>query len=49
MRKDELQGFKELAGEMLLYDDAALKRAIQSGALIEVKSDDKDDEQGLSE
>lgn len=42
VRKDELQGFKELADEMLLYDDAARKRAIQSGALIEVKSDDED-------
>ncbi len=43
VRKDELQGFKELADEMLRYDDAALKKAIKAGALIEVKCDEKDD------
>jgi hypothetical protein len=49
VRKDELQGFKELANEILHYDDSALNRAVQVGALIEVGDDDKDDEQGLSE
>lgn len=44
VRKDELQGFKELADEMLLYDDAALKKAIKAGALIEVKCNDKDEQ-----
>lgn len=43
VRKDELQGFKELAGKMLPYDDTALKKAIKAGALIEVKCDEDDD------
>lgn len=43
VRKDELQGFKELADEMLPYDDTALKKAIKAGALMEVKCDEGDD------
>lgn len=40
---DELRTFRELAGEMLGYDEAALARALRSGAIIEVN-----DEQDLS-
>jgi hypothetical protein len=36
IRKDELLGFKRLAAEMLGYDDAALAKAVASGALEEV-------------
>ncbi len=43
VRKDELKGFKELADEMLPYDNAALKRAMKAGALIEVKCHEKDE------
>lgn len=42
VRKDELQGFKELADEMLNYDDEALGKALKAGALSEVKCDEKD-------
>lgn len=49
VRKDELQGFKELADEMLPYDDTALKKAIRAGALIEVTCDEKEDQQDLPE
>jgi hypothetical protein len=42
IRKDELQGFKELAVEMLDYDDAALAKAIMSGALSEINCDESD-------
>jgi hypothetical protein len=45
IRKDELSGFRRLAAEMLGYDDAALTKAVASGALEEVASD----EQSLSE
>ena len=43
VRRDELQGFKELASEMLPYDDEALTNAIKVGALIEVKCHDDND------
>jgi hypothetical protein len=42
IRPDELLGFRELAAEMLGYDDAALARALASGALKEVGSDEQD-------
>ena len=45
IRKDELSGFRRLAAEMLSYDDAALTKAVASGALEEVAWD----EQSLSE
>lgn len=37
IRRDELRAFKALAVEMLDYDDAALKKALTSGAIVEVK------------
>lgn len=37
IRRDELKAFKALAGEMLSYDDAALKKAVASGAVVEVR------------
>lgn len=42
IRPDELLGFKRLAAEMLGYDEAALARALASGALEEVSSDEQD-------
>lgn len=42
LRKDEVQGFRELADEMLAYDDEALRAAIEAGALIEVGCDEQD-------
>ena len=36
IRKDELQGFKELAAVMLGYDKTALAKAVKSGAIVEV-------------
>ena len=36
IRKDELQGFKELAVVMLGYDKTALAKAVKSGAIVEV-------------
>jgi hypothetical protein len=42
IRPDELLGFKRLAAEMLGYDDAALAKAVASGALEEVSSDAQD-------
>lgn len=41
IRKDELQGYRELAEEMLGYDRAALTKAIRAGALQEVVCDDE--------
>lgn len=41
----ELEGFKELATEMLGYDKGALEKAIESGALQEVKYDEHDQEE----
>lgn len=37
---DELRALKYLAKELLSYSDRALAKAIKSGALIEVKSDE---------
>ena len=34
--QDELAALKELASEMLAYDDAEITRAVESGPLIEV-------------
>jgi hypothetical protein len=42
IRPDELLGFKRLAAEMLGYDDATLAKAVASGALEEVSSDEQD-------
>jgi hypothetical protein len=42
VRKDELQGFRQLADEMLNYDNAALAKALESGALQEVRTDEQD-------
>lgn len=43
IRKDELEAFRELAGQMLEYDDAALAKALESGALKEVNCDEQDE------
>ena len=42
IRKDELAGFRELADFMLSYDQSALKKALGSGAIVEVKCDEQD-------
>lgn len=42
LREDELKGFRELAGVMLGYDEAALAKALVSGAIVEVKHHDED-------
>jgi hypothetical protein len=42
IRPDELLGFKRLAVEMLSYDDAALAKAVASGALEEVSFHEQD-------
>jgi hypothetical protein len=42
IRPNELLGFKRLAAEMLGYDEAALARALASGVLEEVSSDEQD-------
>ncbi len=44
IRDDELKGFRELAAEMLAFDDNALKTALAANAIIEVKCDDRDEE-----
>jgi len=49
VRKDELQGFKELAGELFEYDEAALASAVKAGALSEVNCDEKDEGPDLPE
>lgn len=41
INQDELAGFKALADEMLGYDDATLARSLKSGAITEVKCDEK--------
>ena len=38
---EELEGFKALADEMLGYDEATLTRSLKSGAIVEVKCDEK--------
>jgi len=42
IRPDELVAFRRLGAEMLGYDDAALARAMASGALEEMGSDAED-------
>jgi hypothetical protein len=42
IRPDELSAFKRLAAEMLNYDEAALAKAVASGALEEVGCDAQD-------
>lgn len=42
LRADELKGFRELADQMLGYDDAALGKALKSGAIVEVQCDEQD-------
>jgi hypothetical protein len=42
IRPDELLGFRRLAAELLGYDDRAVAKAVTSGALREVGSDDQD-------
>jgi len=37
-----MKGFKALADEMLSYDDAALAKALKSGAVLEVECDEQD-------
>ncbi len=44
VRKDELHGFKELAGAMFEYDASALAQAVKAGALSEVNCDEKAEE-----
>jgi hypothetical protein len=39
--RDELVALKKLAAELLAYDDKTLARVIGSGALLEVKCDEK--------
>jgi hypothetical protein len=41
IRKDELAALKKLASELLAYDDEAIKRALASGTLVEVKCDEQ--------
>lgn len=40
LRKDEVAALKKLAGDLLNYDETALAKAIEAGALIEVLDDD---------
>ena len=42
IRADELKGFRMLAAEMLAHDDAALTKALKSGAILEVQCDEQD-------
>lgn len=41
IRKDELKGFKILANELFGCDKAALTKALKSGAIAEVKCDER--------
>ncbi len=41
IRSDELSAFKELAGEMFGYDDDAIAKALETGAIVEVKCDEQ--------
>ena len=43
IRGDELKGFKDLAAQMLAYDENALKLALAANAIIEVKCDDRNE------
>lgn len=40
--KAEVDGFKVLAEELLAYDDEQIEKALEAGALTEVKCDDDD-------
>lgn len=42
IRPDELDAFKELAGAMFGYDEAALAEVVRTGAIVEVKCDEQD-------
>jgi hypothetical protein len=42
VRQDELQGFREFADAMLSYGEATLAKALERGALQEVKADEQD-------
>lgn len=42
IRRGEEQGFRLLAEEMLGYGDTEIERALESGALKEVRDDDED-------
>ncbi len=37
IRKGELKGFRKLSNEMLGYDKTAIDKALNSGAIVEVK------------
>jgi hypothetical protein len=41
--RKELKAFRALTDDMLAYDNETLAKAIRSGALTEVKDDDKQD------
>jgi hypothetical protein len=41
IEKDELVALKQLAGELLAYDDKTLTRVLASGVLVEVKCNEK--------
>lgn len=41
IRPDELNAFKELAGEMFGYDDDAIAKSLETGAIVEVKCDEQ--------
>lgn len=40
--KNDLEGFRELADVMLDYDEAALAKALKSGAIVRVNHDEQD-------
>lgn len=42
LRRDELKGFKELAVQLLGYDEAALAKSLKGGAILEMKCDGQD-------
>ncbi len=42
LRRDELRGFKELAKNMFGLDSVALRKALKTGAIVEVKFDEQD-------
>ncbi len=42
IKKDELIGFKDLADEMFGYGESALAKALKSGAIVEVKCNEKE-------
>ncbi len=42
IRTDEMKGFRELAGQMLGYDAAALAKALKVDAISEVRCDEQE-------